>query len=704
MQRFKEWLSIHVSKNPGRVVLAVILLFNIMFFFILSFVIKGLAVPGTEGMGFFEAAFYTLSMMIDSGSFSLLVSDIGQTGTITVLICFFVTIIGMISFTGAVIGYITNYISHLIEKADSDSNRIYLKKHIVILNWNTRASEIINDLLYCKTREKVVVLASSGKSRIEAEIDERISDTVFRENKALREKCMDMGVVKRYFYYRANHLKKNKVTVIVREGDVFSSKKLHDISLEFAKTVIILGNDTKKAECKYELAEELEDEANGNPQTVKTLMQVADITSATYSADNQKIIVEITDNKTWVLVEKIIKYKQRKGKCNIVPVRVNRILGSILAQFSLMPELNLAYKELFSNKGATFFSEPHISECDDIFIQQYLSTHKHAIPLTVMDINGESHAYYSSATDEDIAFESHVQQSDYSVSLNADYWIGKRNVIILGYNSKCVDIMDCFCTFRNEWNDKAEADEILNVLVIDEPRNIKKMNSYREYPFVKEIVSARIYEKDKICEAIKEFICLHPDGTSILILSNDEASPEDIDANTLADLVYVQDTINEIKTEEHGFDVSKVDIIVEITNPKHHDIVGSYSVNNVVISNRYISKMITQIGAKDALFDFYTDILTYDRDDTDCYISKEIYAKKVCSLFKELPAPCTADELIRAVYYASIDESLPKKKRNPTLVLGYMKANGDMVLFEGDQSDIKVELETDDSLIVFSGH
>ena len=321
-----------------------------------------------------------------------------------------------------------------------------------------------------------------------------------------------------------------------------------------------------------------------------------------------------------------------------------------------------------------------------------------------MDINGESHAYYSSATDEDIAFESHVQQSDYSVSLNADYWIGKRNVIILGYNSKCVDIMDCFCTFRNEWNDMAEADEILNVLVIDEPRNIKKMNSYSEYPFVKEIVSARIYEKDKICKAIKEFICLHPDGTSILILSNDEASPEDIDANTLADLVYVQDTINEIKTEEHGFDVSKVDIIVEITNPKHHDIVGSYSVNNVVISNRYISKMITQIGAKDALFDFYTDILTYDRDDTDCYISKEIYAKKVCSLFKELPAPCTADELIRAVYYASIDESLPKKKRNPTLVLGYMKANGDMVLFEGDQSDIKVELETDDSLIVFSGH
>ncbi len=33
-----------------------------------------------------------------------------------------------------------------------------------------------------------------------------------------------------------------------------------------------------------------------------------------------------------------------------------------------------------------------------------------------------------------------------------------------------------------------------------------------------------------------------------------------------------------------------------------------------------------------------------------------------------------------------------------------MKANGDMVLFEGDQSDIKVELERDYTLIVFSGH
>ena len=54
-------------------------------------------------------------------------------------------------------------------------------------------------------------------------------------------------------------------------------------------------------------------------------------------------------------------------------------------------------------------------------------------------------------------------------------------------------------------------------------------------------------------------------------------------------------------------DLSKVEII----DPKHHDIVNSYSVNNVVISNRYISKMVAQIGEVDALFDFYEDVLSY---------------------------------------------------------------------------------------------
>lgn len=108
--------------------------------------------------------------------------------------------------------------------------------------------------------------------------------------------------------------------------------------------------------------------------------------------------------------------------------------------------------------------------------------------------------------------------------------------------------------------------------------------------------------------------------------------------------------------------------------------------------------MVTQIGEKDALFDFYADILSYDEEQGGEYSSKEIYVKKVSRFFKEVPPKCRADEFIRAVFNES------PAQHQPAIVLGYVKPNGIIKLFCGDQSDITVELEEKDKLIVFSNH
>ena len=432
-------------------------------------------------------------------------------------------------------------------------------------------------------------------------------------------------------------------------------------------------------------------------------MQVADITSAAESNDNQKIIVEIMDDWTHELIKKIIKCKEVKEKCNIIPVQINKILGQILSQFSLMPELNMVYKELFSNKGAAFFTEPYEidQECD--FVPTYLENHNRAIPLTHMISDGKAYHYFSAADEKDVREICKCRESAYDVALNREYWIENKNVIILGHNSKCQDIMRGFAAFKSEWERK-DGQEILQIIVIDDQKNLEKMNYYKEYPFVVDTLAASIYDRELICSTIERFVASNEEDTSILILSDDAARNEDIDANALANLVYVQDIINAKKMADPAFDPESIDVIVEIIDPKHHDIVNSYSVNNVVISNRYISKMITQIGEKEALFDFCTDILTYDAEGVDIYESKEIYTKKVSRLFEKLPEKCTAEEFIRAVYRASTDPSLPEKQRNPTVVLGYVKPGGRMVLFEGNQSEIVVELEKADKLVVFSNH
>ena len=703
MKKIREWLNIQLVKNPGRMVLFAIFLFNVVFFMIAALIISNLSLSGTAKMGFFEAVFCTVTMILDAGCIQYVVSDIGTAGVAVVIICLGVIIVGMISFTGAVIGYITNYISDFIESANAGARKLSVHDHSVILNWNTRASEIINDLLYCDTKQTVVVLVNSRKKEIEKEINERLADSVTKENAAILSFCSHMNFIRRSFYMFKHSFKK-KVTVIVREGDVFSTKQLMDISLDKAKMVIILGNDINNSICKFEHREILEAQSRGNSQTVKTLMQVADITAAQYSADDQKIIVEVTDDWTAELVDKIIEYKRVAGKCNIVPVRVNQILGHILSQFSLMPELNLAYRELFSNKGAAFYAEEQSVPDEKEFILSYLKNHRHAIPLTAMDSDGKPNFYYSADSQKEIGKLSDVKGSDYSVSINRDYWIERKNVIILGHNSRCEDIMKGFESFSCEWGYKDSDEQIVRVIVVDDKTHLEKMDYYRKYPFVIDTVAAEIYDKDLICSTIDNFVSSNKEDTSVLILSDDSALNENIDANALANLVYVQDIINEKKKNIPNFDVESIDVIVEIIDPKHHDVVNNYSVNNVVISNRYISKMITQIGEKSALFDFYTDILTYDSGDTDVYESKEIYIKKVRRFFNEVPKPTTADKFIRAVYNASVDDSIPLNKQNPSIVLGYVKPGARMVLFSGDQSNIEVNLDVNDKLIIFSNH
>ena len=703
IRRFREWFSIRLAKNPGQIVLLSILFFNIVFFFFSAFIISQMSLSGTEELGFLESAFYTISMILDAGCISYVVADIGPGNAAIALVCLLIVIIGMISFTGAVIGYITNYISNFIEASNAGNHRLLMSNHFVILNWNSRALEIVNDLLYSENVDKVVVLVGSGKEDIEKQIDERLHETVKRENNKIEEACSNRSYLSRKLYCM-RHQFKNKLTIVVREGDVFSSKQLFDISLHHASSVVILGEDISDNTCRYAVSDKIDRFGSGNALTIKTLMQVADITSSAFSEDNQRIIVEVTDDWTWNLVQKIIRSKQVDGKCNIVPVRVNQILGQMMAQFSLMPELNSIYNELLSNKGASFYTAPCKSSDEISYIKDSLNKNGHVVPLTIRTDNEKNYCYYMALNDRDHLRRSDKDLSGIPVRLNKDFWLEKKNILVLGHNSKCREIMDGFVSFLSEWGYKDSDEQLLSIVVIDDEKSLEKMNYYKEYPFVIKTVAAEIFEKDLICNSINEVLDLNAEDISVLILSDDLVPKEETDAGMFANLVYVQDIISDKVEADPDFDVGSIDVIAEINDPKHHDVVSSYSVKNVVISNRYISKMITQIGEKDAIFNFYQDILVYDEDDEDEYDSKEIYVKKAKDFFVELPRECTADKLIRGVFDASYDPEIPAEKQNISIVLGTVKQDGKITLFSGDQSLINVNIEEKDKLIVFSNH
>ena len=697
LRKIREKISIFTVKNPSLTILVAILILNIILFAVAAAIISWLAPKSMTYTGFWPSVFYTISMVLDAGCMEYVIADIGETNVALIFVCVITVLIGMITFTGAVVGYVTNYISNFIENSKSGNRALKASGHTVILNWNSRASEIVNDLLYTGKRETVVVLASQKPNEIEQEISERLSATLKDALQAIKEESADYPLLKR-IVYRARHKMKNNVTVIVREGETYSTKQLSDVSISQASSVILLTKEFQSEVCQYENHERRELLEKGNANTIKTLVQVAEMTSSESSADHQTIIVEVEDNWTAKLVDRIIQHKERLAKCHIIPVYVNKVLGQILSQFSIMPELNTVYSELFSNRGAEFFFKPQDWE-DDVpkATWDYMQTHRHAIPLTVMQTASGNHAFSVANSNRDCDLVSEPTKSDLMVKLNTSYHMLPRNIVIIGHNSKCQDIMNGFSAFRGEHN--LQDTEILNITVIDDAKSLEKLNYYKDYPYVTKTVAADVYDSVLIRTTIEAAIDSHDGDTSLLILSDDGTVTEDIDSAALTYLIYVQDIIIDRQKKNPNFDRESIDVVVEILNPKNYDVVHNYSVDNVVISNRYISKMVTQIGRKQPLFEFYSDILTYDEEDSDNFESKELYIKEVDRFFENgsIPPACTARELILGVYKAS-------PENNKAIVLGYTSPGRGMTIFAGDQNDFLVELRPKDKLIIFSNH
>lgn len=681
--RIREALSVQIAKRPRRMLLCSILLFNVLFIFLSAFIISRFSLSGTERMGFFEAAFCTVTMILDAGCVQFVISDIGQSSVVIAVLCLIIIIVGMITFTGAVIGYVTNYISSFIERANSGARPLSASGHTVILNWNTRASEIVNEFLYSGKRETIVILVDSGADDVRRELDDRLAATMKSENAAVRAASEGMGPAQGRIYRRANTLK-NRLSIIIREGSIYSTKQLCDISIAQARTVILLDPGKRP------------DEGVGSAGTIKGLIQIAELTGAEDSADDQIIIVEVEDDWTLGHVNKLIRQKERLGKCNIIPVDVSRVLGDILSQFSIMPELNIVYSELFSNKGAEFFCRPQpVASDETAAVSAYLETHYSAVPMTAMETKTGPYAVYMAGSDDDIDRCRTAGQAGISVSIRENFWLERRNVAIVGHNSKIKDIMDGFDSFRNEWRQNGE--EIMNVIIIDDKKSLEKQDYYRGYSYVNNVFEAETHETEAISAALNDFVDQNENDVSILILSDDTVPSDETDAAALTYLVYVQDIIFTRAAADPDFDLGRIDVVVEILDPKNYDVVRNYSVDNVVISNRYVSKMISQMGRKEALHEFYQDILTYDGENAEKYESKELYVKKVGRFFDELPPRCTAAQLIRAVYEASPAD-------NKAIVIGYFTAKGGMTLFSGDQNSYELELTGRDKLIIFSNH
>lgn len=115
-------------------------------------------------------------MLLDAGSVRFVIADARHASVAIIFACLCIVLVGTITLTSAVIGYVTTYISDFIASANTGARRLHISGHMVILNWNFRASESINDMLITENKEKIVILVSENREQVEKEIEDHLLD------------------------------------------------------------------------------------------------------------------------------------------------------------------------------------------------------------------------------------------------------------------------------------------------------------------------------------------------------------------------------------------------------------------------------------------------------------------------------------------------------------------------------------------------
>lgn len=680
IRKIHEKVNLFIAKSPRKAVLAGIMLFNLMFILIAATIIDIMSkhLSGLAPCNFWQSVYYTTTMVLDAGCISGMITDVGKTGVVAVLVCVVVVILGMVFFTGSVIGYVTNTISDFIESKNNGKNRLLISDHVVIINWNSRGAEIINEFLYVKKEVKVVVFVQDGKDEVDEEIRNRLDTTIIMENQHVYEEADGLPFFEKRKYLRKNLLR-DKVTCIVREGDVAAARDLDNICISKAKTVIILDSDKDDS-----------NEAKGNTQTVKTLIQVSDISK---NNSDQVILVEVADEWTEDLVSRIISFKGEASNEIIIPVSYNWLLGKTYSQIAVMPELNDVYDSIFSTKGVHFISESVAGEYsrknENIYIEKFLAANCRCVPLTVTETAKGKKAFFMACSRSDLGESREQFNASAGIKLKKEQRFGKRSIVLLGHNSNMDSLMEGFNSIIDDLKLRGE-NEAISILMVDDDESLKSHSYYKDYPYV-ETISADVYDEKIICERVLEFSKNAAEDATVLILSDDSVGEVDVDANALTYLIYIQEQIHLREKTDPDFDRDKLDLVVEILNPKNEDLVKSYGADRVIISNRYLSRVLSQISLGEAVFEIYAELFSDSRSEG---ISKEIMIKTATDMFEQIPEKCTAFELIRSVFQSGPED-------DKSVLLGYIRNKRDYVFFGGDQRKITVELKSDDMLILF---
>ncbi len=355
--RFKIFYYSH----PYFVIFNVLIIYNIILIALAALVMTYLMRGITDENGF------TMAMNLESyfknfeycAVFTMNNGGIyNQAPTSVIIMKIILSILQMITFTGALIGLATSILQSMFNHRIHNLGKIKIKHHYVILEWSAVGPNLVRELSFLKGDKTIVILSLKDREEIQDEIDEYFLET---------------GTDKKHLH------------IFVKNGNPSSRKALKEINIDKAKAIAILGASSWLS-LKHE----------NDSTSFKILMSVISLTK------KSNIVIETDDPDVTKNIHDLMSASNELRDAKISIFSRNTIVGHVLAKSAINADYPNLYYSLLSFRNGSFFP----IKCD-LAMEDALSRFSNCLPAF----------RYKNAKEEEYLFVNAEREQDIKKSL-----------------------------------------------------------------------------------------------------------------------------------------------------------------------------------------------------------------------------------------------------------------------------------------------
>jgi len=644
--RFRYRFDTFMAKGGGSIFKALTAIFVVTF--ILIGVLRGvllLLFPEVglqhEGIGFLGNLYITFLELTDPGNMA---QDIYSSAAYKI----FAVLAGIagIVMLSALIAFITTALDQKIYELKRGRSKVIEEGHTLILGWNEqRIIETLRELVLANESEKdacVVILANKDKQEMDDVLRLRLKETA-------------------------------TTRIVTRSGDVSTITNLDMVSLETCGSVIILAgcDDTESAEKK----------ASSDAKAIQTVLATM---GNEIENDDFSVVVEIFNPTHREIV-------RSSFPDHVITVNTSDILAKLLVQTSRSVGLSVVYNEILSFDGCEMYFFD--AEWGDSTFGEIAFHFPDGVPMGIRNADGvifmNPPIDWKMAPNDEVLIladdDSTIEFLDEPAATPFEHAVsGIRNEqriereLMIGWTFKSTAIIREFADYI------IDGSEIQVLLKKPTETQIAEINALNEEL---ETVEVRLIQKD--CLSIEELLSVKPfEYDNIIILAGSDSGEEYVDASRVDSENIVALLLLRRIFSQYPAQSKNTKLITEILDSQNDALVAKAGVQDIIISNRLVSMIMSQISESRDIEKVYDDIFQED--------GSEIYLKPANLYFELLPVQATfADMMSMAQQRGEVCIGVKIK----ALETNKESNNGITLIPEKNTS---YELHGDDSLVVLA--